>query len=584
MSKTLWALPVFFFLLAASGQNPLVSAPDKEDLLVTPNVPGRQGGRLVASERVEPKTLNPVTFVDRPSRDVITQLNADLIHINRATQHTEPALAKSWTISKDGRVFILHLRQGLHFSDGHPFDADDATFSFQVYLDEKVHSPQRDLLTGNGQTLAVEKLDRYTIRVRLGKPDAAAERLFDSIAMLPRHLLEKSYQSGSISQTWNFTTPPDQIAGLGPFRMKEYVAGQQITLERNPYYWKIDSNGIRLPYLDSITFFVVASEDAEAIRFQAGDTDVINRVNAENYSMLEKEQSARGYRMQDLGPGLEYNFLLFNQNEDTAGRLPDIERKQRWFRELRFRQAVSVAIDRAAILRLAYRGRGTALAAHVTPGNKMWQNAKIAPSGQSQAKARDLLQSAGFTWSSEGKLLDPNHRPVEFSILASSSNTQRMQIANIIQQDLAQIGMEVRVVPLEFRAFVQRITQTHEYEAAVMGIVSGDADPNPDMNVWKSSGATHLWNMGEKKPATSWESEIDSLMEQQATTLDYRARKKLYDRLQEIVATQLPIICLASPNILVGGKSRIGNFRPAILDPYTLHNAEELFWSNPTGK
>jgi peptide/nickel transport system substrate-binding protein len=214
----------------------------------------------------------------------------------------------------------------------------------------------------------------------------------------------------------------------------------------------------------------------------------------------------------------------------------------------------------------------------------MWQNAKITPSGQSQAKARDLLQSAGFTWSSEGKLLDPNHRPVEFSILASSSNTQRMQIANIIQQDLAQIGMEVSVVPLEFRAFVQRITQTHEYEAAVMGIVSGDADPNPDMNVWKSSGATHLWNMGEKKPATSWEAEIDSLMEQQATMLDYRARKKLYDRLQEIVATQLPIICLASPNILVGGKSRIGNFRPAILDPYTLHNAEELFWSNPAGK
>src|SRR5262249_41564579 len=164
----------------------------------------------------------------------------------------------------------------------------------------------------------------------------------------------------------------------------------------------------------------------------------------------------------------------------------------RWFRELRFRQAVALAIDRAAIIRLAYRGRGTALGAHVTPGNKMWQNAKIAPLEQSQAKARDLLRSAEITWSSEGKLLDPNHRPVEFSILASSSNSQRMQIATIIQQDLAQIGMQVSVVPLEFRAFVQRITQTHEYEAAVMGIVSGDADPNPDMNVWKSSRATHL--------------------------------------------------------------------------------------------
>src|SRR5262249_20251032 len=159
------------------------------------------------------------------------------------------------------------------------------------------------------------------------------------------------------------------------------------------------------------------------------------------------------------------------------------------------------------------------------------------------------------------------------------SNTQRTQIANIIQQDLSKLGMKVSVAALEFRAFVQRLTQTHEYEAAVMALGGGDADPNAEMTVWQSSGVTHIWNIGEKKPVTPWEAEIDRLMQRQAGTVTYTARKKQYDRVQEIVAEQLPIICLASPNILVGHKRALGNFRPGILEHYTLDNVEELFWN-----
>ena len=121
---------------------------------------------------------------------------ADLIHINRETQQTEPALARSWTVSPDGRRFTLSLRRGVRFSDGDPFDADDVLFSFQVYMDEKVASPQRDLLIVGGQPIAVRKLDQETVQVDLAEPYAAAERLFDSIAMLPRHLLETALQGG----------------------------------------------------------------------------------------------------------------------------------------------------------------------------------------------------------------------------------------------------------------------------------------------------------------------------------------------------------------------------------------------------
>jgi peptide/nickel transport system substrate-binding protein len=146
----------------------------QEDLLHTTSEPGIRGGKLVIAQRSEPRTFNPVVAVDQNSYGVNARLQADLIHINRATQKTEPALAKSWTVSKDGTQFTLKLRRGLRFSDGQPFDADDVLFSFKVYLDEKVHSSQRDLLIISGKPLKMEKLDAYTVRFTFPSPYAPA--------------------------------------------------------------------------------------------------------------------------------------------------------------------------------------------------------------------------------------------------------------------------------------------------------------------------------------------------------------------------------------------------------------------------
>src|SRR5215472_10656902 len=174
-----------------------------EDVLVASGDVGSYGGRLTASLRSDPKTLNPITVVDVPSRQLIALLGADLIHINLSTQHTEDALAKSWQVSADGKHYTLELRRGISFSDGHPFDADDVLFSLKVYLDEKVHSPQRDLLQVGGKPIQVRKLGPYRVVFDLPQPYAAAERLFDSVSILPRHLLERAYNDGSISKVWN---------------------------------------------------------------------------------------------------------------------------------------------------------------------------------------------------------------------------------------------------------------------------------------------------------------------------------------------------------------------------------------------
>jgi peptide/nickel transport system substrate-binding protein len=556
----------------------------KEEPLTLPGEIGRSGGRLVFSLRSEPKSLNPLTAADSTSREVISAMQADLVHINRATQLTEPALAKSWKISPDGLQYTLTLRQGLRFSDGHPLDADDVLFTFRVYLDENVHAAQRDQLIVGGKPIIVRKLDSQTLVFQFAKPDGVEERLFDSFAILPRHLLEKPYQEGKLAQLWTPSTPPNEWAGVGPFRLKEYVPGQKLVLERNPYYWKTDTKGNHLPYLDELVFLFVPSADAQVLRFQSGETDVITRLGAENFSVLSRQQ--RGGTMADAGPGLEYNFLFFNLNDLGEKTSADLAQKQKWFREVKFRQAVSAAVDREAIVRLVYQGRGAALWGPVTPGNRRWANNAIPHSPRSLDRARQLLKEAGFSWSTnangESALVDPAGKPVEFSILTSASNADRTKMATLLQDDLKQLGMHVQVVPLEFRSLIDRVTQTKQYEACLLGLASFDADPNSDLNVWLSSGGTHLWNPAQPHPSTPWEAEIDRLMEQQLITPGFQQRKKLYDRVQEILAENQPMIFLASPDILVGAKNSIANLHPAVLEPYVLWNVEQLYFRNGT--
>src|SRR5580704_7031394 len=369
-----------------------------EELARLAEVSGHYGGHLTIGERAEPKTLNPVTATDAVSREVIGRLMGDLIEINRSTQQTEPALAKSWKISPDGRIFTLQLRKGIRFSDGQPFDADDVVFSFNVYMDEAIDSPQRDLLIIDGKPIAVTKIDQYSVRFVLPRPYAAAERLFDSLAMLPKHLLEKPYHEGHFAQAWSLNAQPVEIAGLGPFRLKQYVPGQRIVLERNPYYWKVDRENQRLPYLDELVFLFVGTEDAQVMRFEAGETDIVSRLSSENYNLLSRERAQRGAQLADLGPSLEYNFLVFNQNDLSSKKLDGIARKQSWFRDLKFRQAVSVAIDRDSIVKLVYGTRGAALWGNVGPGNKLWLNTAVPHPSRSLDAARQLLKSAGFTW------------------------------------------------------------------------------------------------------------------------------------------------------------------------------------------
>jgi peptide/nickel transport system substrate-binding protein len=156
-------------------------------------------------------------------------------------------------------------------------------------------------------------------------------------------------------------------------------------------------------------------------------------------------------------------------------------------------------------------------------------------------------------------------------------------MATLIRADLKPLGILVDVSKLEQHSLVDRVIKTRNYDAAILALASADADPNADINVWLSSGGSHVWNPGQAKPATPWEAEIDGLMRKQLVTRSPESRKALFDRVQEIAMEHMPLIPLVSPHVLVGAKKRLGNFRPALLEPYALWNVEELYWQAAGG-
>ncbi len=540
---------------------------------------GTPGGRLVAALRAEPGTLNPVLAADRPAQTLRYLTHSDLIHINRETQLTEPALAESWSVSEDGTLYTLRLRRGVFFSDGEPFDADDVVFTFEVYLDPEVASPNRSLLIVHGEPVRLEKIDAHTVTLRLAGPYAAGERLFDSIAMLPEHLLAAPYAGGTLSDEWKISTPSDRFAGLGPFQPSVYRSGESLTLKRNPHYWRRDSQGRQLPYLDELVLRFAPSEDAEAIRFQSGEIDILSDISAGNFVALAASATSAELSLRDLGPGLAYNFLFFNLNELAGDDLPAVAARQEWFRQLEFRRAVSEVVDRDAITRLVYQGLARPLGGPVPEGNRLWRNTALEAPARSVESARARLRAAGFTLGADGTLRDPRGAPVRFSIVTNSSNRQRVEIAAIVQEDLRALGIEVQVVPIGFQSLVQRLLETHDYDACILGLGGGDVDPNSESTVWLSSGSRHLWAPAQESPVTSWEATVDELMTRQLTEIDAAARKRQYDQVQQILAEQLPLVYLVSPNVLAGAHRDLGNFRPTILEPSALWNVHELFWT-----
>jgi peptide/nickel transport system substrate-binding protein len=314
----------------------------------------------------------------------------------------------------------------------------------------------------------------------------------------------------------------------------------------------------------------VPDQNAMLLRLMAHEVAAASRLRPEDFTRLEQTPTLSA---RDAGAGLEYNFLFFNWS--AAGPSGG------WFRTLKFRQAVARAIDRQSIVRLVYQGRGSSLTSQVTPGNRLWRTDNVSDYSYDPDRAAQLFREAGFRRAGSGPLVDRDGRPVEFSIMVSATNQARRKMATLIQEDLAQVGIRVRLQPTEFGVMTDAVLKTRKFDAALWGIVSGDADPNSEMNVWTTTGTLHVWNLkssGGAQPNEPWEIEVDRLMTAQMTATSGAARKSAYDKVQQLVTANVPVVFLASPHVLAVGDRDLGNFQPAATDPVLLWNADRLFW------
>lgn len=540
----------------------------------------KYGGRLTISKSAGPRTFNRLLSADDQTNTVTDCLMGALIRINRQTQQPEAALARAWQLSRDGKVLTFTLRQGVRFSDGRPFTADDVVFTFQVLNDPQIASPLAESFNLEGQRVQAQKLNDYTVTFNFPAPHAAAVRLFDGVPILPKHVLEPPYRAGRFTQTWTLSTPPEQIVGLGAFKLRAHVPGQRVVLVRNENYWKTDAAGQRLPYLDEIVFSLDPDRNTQLLKFQKGETDLFSPVNADDLpalSDLEKQGRAKVY---DLGPSLIREVLWFNLNDGKqANGQPLVDPvKLGWFKEAQFRRAVSHAIDRQALVRLAFGGRATPQYSFLSASDKLWFNANVRKYPYDLTRAKSLLADAGFRYVADRKvLLDPRGQTVTFTLLTNAGNALRQKMSALIQADLAKIGIKVNLAFVESRALLSRINESFNYEAGLLAVASGDVDPNTHLNILSSHGASHWWYPKQARPVTPWEARVDELLKRQAVTLNPAARKRLVDEVQMIMSEQQPFIMLASRHLMVAAKTDIGNLKPALLGDFVLWNSEELY-------
>jgi peptide/nickel transport system substrate-binding protein len=503
-----------------------------------------------------PKTFDPLLVTEEASETVRYLTGGVLLRLNRQSQQVEGELASSWKVSPDGKSIRFTLRQNLRFSDGTPFSAEDVAYTIGRLNDASLHSPVADAFHAGDGKIAAQILAPDKILIRFPALIVGVNKLFDQLAIQSAH------------------SPQKQNAVLGPYRIAEYKPGAYVLLSRNPNFWKRDSAGRRLPYIDSIRLEVEQNRDMEMLRQVRGDIDWINSLDPIHYDQLRTRAPNMAV---DLGAGLDSEEIWFNQVPSA----PIPAYKRAWFASASFRQAISLAIDRTDLVRVVYRGLAQPGVGPISPANRTWFNKALQPLKYDPQAALANLRGDGFNLR-DGTLYDRDGHPVEFSVITNSGNKSREEMAAMIQQDLQRVGIRLNVVALDFPSLIERITRSFNYEACLLGIVNDDLDPNGQLNIWLSSADNHQWNPNQKTPATPWEAELDRLMRLQASTPDFRKRKQAVDRMQEIVQEQQPFIYLVNKESLAAVSTRLRNLAPTPLRPQLYWNVEWLWFGAPS--
>lgn len=524
---------------------------------------GKAGGSLTLALGSAPQTLFYYGAIDSAIQTLANQMFDGLIEYNLANYKIEPALAVSWQISGGSRVYTFNLRRGVKWHDGRDFTADDVVFTYS----QIVANPEaRGGDAGNFAGVKIEKVDTYRVRFTLPKP-APAFIHYMRLPIMPKHKLVGFSQEGGkapaeINNAWPTNINPEEVVGTGPFRLQSYTPGQQVTLVKNPNYWKRDENGTALPYLDRLQYLVITDSQARVAQFLAGNLGQINITGAEFPDLKRREVQGAPFKVVQFRalfgspPHLAFNYDAKN---------PELARL---FRNSDFRRAIQAAVNRNRIIEDVYNGLAELPGNGVAPISEWYYDTRKLLGSYNLQAANAALDKLGLRRGPDGIRLLPSGRPLEFTLTYGSNSTAFTGIATILQNDLRQIGVKVNLQGI-LAANLLSTGRGKDWEAIVLGL--GD-QPDPELRtpIWKPGGALYYWHQS-TQPTTPdgppqfdnflpWEREIYDIWEKAASTTNFTQRKALYDRWQAIFAREAMVIMIAKEFAVGAVSNRYGNY------------------------
>lgn len=490
------------FLLGCAGPTPQKEKPIR---LPHPSQADPQG-KLVFSLGGEVSVLNPILSTDVPSSVVEGAIFTGMTKINENLE-VVPDLAKSWKVSKDGKIWTFYLRKDVKWHDGHPFTAEDVVFTFNAILDPKVNSVRRSDYIIDGKPIQFKALDKYTVQAVLPKPFAPF-LVRSGMSIIPKHILK-----GTDINTAEFNRKP---VGTGPFIFKEWVTGDHVTVVRNPSYY------LGKPMLAEIVFKIIPDENARLVALEAGEIDETG-IPPKDYKRMKAMEGINVFEFD----ALTYTYLGFNLANPK-------------FADPRVRRALAYATNKEQLVSLIFKGLASPAYAPSAPVS--WAYSDDVPKyPYNPEKAKQLLKEAGM-------------EDLEFTILVNQGNKEREKAAVILQQQYKKVGVKVKVRVMEWSALLKIINapkDPKDFETVIIGWSLG-LDPDA-YTIWHSSQYPRGFNFIKYKNP-----EVDRLLELGRTTMKKSERKKIYAKLWKVIASDQPYLFLWYPKAISGVRERVG--------------------------
>jgi len=458
--------------------------------------PRRTGGTFISAKTTEAPSLDTIL------EQAASRQRIDVLFYNRLVEWSpdgkiEPALAESWTVSPDGRVWSFNLRRGVKFHNGRELVADDVKFTLERVLDPNVGSG------GRGYLLAIDGIetpDKHTVRIHTKQPSASllAGLAGNWQSIVPRDEVEKR---GDLRRT---------AIGTGPFILQEWVPQSYLKARRNPDYWDKSK-----PVVDAVEIKIIPDEASIIAQLRTGNIHHALLEDNKNYLLVKDDKRLTSLRTSRLG----FDCLVMNH-----GRKP--------FDDVRVRQAISLAIDRNEVLQVAASGLGQ-VTGPATPAMKLWAlpietfKEWYTPNPE---RAKRLLAEAGF--------------PNGFKTTLKAIPTFPTMVAGsqVIAAQLKRIGIDVQIIQEEYGVWIKNIIKPNFNFDMTMNLTNGEPDPD-SLFYRRLHSVERQWPNG-------GDPEVDALLDQGKLTLDQAKRKEIYDKAQRLIVEKALIIWTFSPDLI----------------------------------